>query len=85
MTKTPCPVCDDGKIPVEFDFFPYSDALDCPYCGGDRFLDPEDPHAAGLLMELASVDVTSPEFQERATQKAIQRFEHRVREPQPCE
>jgi len=84
MTKTPCPVCDDGKIPVEFDFFPFSDELECPYCGGARFLDPEDPHEAALLAELASVDVTSPEFQDRVTQKAIQRCERLARESQPC-
>jgi len=62
MAATVCPVCFEGRIPIEFDFHPFSGELDCPYCNGLGTLDPENPDDARTLAHLEQVDPSDPEF-----------------------
>ncbi len=65
-----CPACFEGKIPVELDTHPYTAYLDCPYCRGRGFLDPEDHDDARLLDELSHLDLEDPDVQTQITQLA---------------
>lgn len=81
MKTVPCPVCFGGKIPVDFDFYPYHDELDCPYCNGNSYLNPEDPLDASTIEFLNTVDVNDPDFQEETTKKTIEKASRIFHQP----